>query len=247
MSRSTWILGFLLFLLLAGTACSLNQRLLAALREPTSTRTRRMAVFPAIPPTPAAPVATAPLDMSLVNLGAPGLLPTLGANSSAFISPVAAPALPSISPIATPASFDLSAPISPLAPPTPAPPPMPAYDFLLAEFFNSPTTNSFMMVYVAIVDPQEIPIGDMKIIGTRLDQNLTYESPLSKWHYEGYSAPGEVVKSGNVKFEPPGGLETTDWVLHLEDSHGNRQSEDIPFHVDAENKQWYFIKLRRIF
>jgi hypothetical protein len=100
---------------------------------------------------------------------------------------------------------------------------------------------------VAIVDPQEIPIGDMKVVGTRLDHNLTYESPLSTWHYEGYSAPGEVVKSGNVKFEPPGGIETTDWILHLEDSHGKRQSEDVPFKVDAGNKQWYFIKFRRKF
>jgi hypothetical protein len=116
---------------------------------------------------------------------------------------------------------------------------------MLAEFYNSPTTNSFLLVYVAIVDPKEIPIGDMKIVGTRLDHKLTYESPLSKWHYEGYSAPGEAIKTGNVKFEPPGGIETTPWVLHLEDAHGNRQSVDIPFDVDANNKQWYFIKLRR--
>jgi hypothetical protein len=117
----------------------------------------------------------------------------------------------------------------------------------LAEFFNSPTTNSFLLLYVAIVDPKEIPIGDMKVVGTRLDHHLTYESPLSTWHYEGYSAPGEVVKSGNVKFEPPGGIETANWVLHLEDSHGNRQSEDVPFSVDTDNKQWYFIKFRRKF
>jgi hypothetical protein len=243
----TWIIAFLLILLLAGSACNLNERLVAALKEPTPTRTRRLVVFPAIPPTPAAPAATAPLDTSFINMAAPGLLPTLGADSLAFASPVETPPLFSLSPIATPAPLSLSVPVSPLATPTPVPPPTPGYDFLLAEFFNSPTTNSFMMVYVAIVDPQEIPIGDMKIVGVRLDHNLTYESPLSKWHYEGYSAPGEVIKSGNTKFEPPGGLETSDWVLHLEDAHGNRQSEDIPFHVDVENKQWYFIKLRRRF
>ena len=62
---------------------------------------------------------------------------------------------------------------------------------------------------------------------------------------EGYSAPGEVIKTGNVKFEPPGGLETTKWIFHLEDTHGNRQSEDIPFHTDDSDKQWYFIKFRR--
>lgn len=134
---------------------------------------------------------------------------------------------------------------SPTAIPSPTLTPVPDYDFMLAEFYNSPTTNQFLMVYVAIVDPNEIPIGDMKIVGTRLDNNMTYESPLSTWHYEGYNAPGEHIKSGNVKFEPPGGIESTSWVVHLVDAHGNRQSVDIPFDVDASNQQWYFIKLRR--
>jgi len=70
---------------------------------------------------------------------------------------------------------------------------VPDYDYILAEFYNSPTTNHFLMVYVAVVDPKEIPIGDMKVVATRLDHNLTYESPLSTWHYEGYNAPSNVV------------------------------------------------------
>jgi hypothetical protein len=85
------------------------------------------------------------------------------------------------------------------------------------------------------------------VVGTRLDHNLTYDSPVSTWRYEGYNAPGEHIKSGNVKFEPPGGIETTKWVVHLEDAHGNRQSDDIPFEVNEDDKQWYFIKLRRRF
>jgi hypothetical protein len=125
--------------------------------------------------------------------------------------------------------------------------PLPEYDFMLAEFFNSPTTNSFLVIYVAIVDIQDIPIGGMKIVGTREDHDLTYESPLSTWHYEGYNAPGQVIKTGNVKFEPPGGIETTGWRLYLADAHGQRMSEDIPFAVDQENRQWYFIKFRRKF
>jgi hypothetical protein len=131
--------------------------------------------------------------------------------------------------------------------PLPTPEPESGHDFLLAEFYNSPTTNAFLVIYVAIVDAKEIPIGDMKIVGTRLDHNLTYESPLSTWHFEGYNAPGEVIKSGNVKFEPPSGLETTSWVLHLEDANGNRLSEDVPFDTDINNKQWYFIKFKRKF
>jgi hypothetical protein len=138
---------------------------------------------------------------------------------------------------------------APLPPPTATPPPtftpLPDYDYMLAEFYNSSTTNSFLLIYVAIVDPKEIPIGDMKVVGTRLDHHLTYDSPLSTWHYEGYSAPGEVIKSGNIKFEPPGGIETTSWVLYLADAYGNRVSAEVPFDVDANDKQWYFIKFRR--
>jgi hypothetical protein len=131
--------------------------------------------------------------------------------------------------------------------PVATPEPESGYDFLLAEFYNSPTTNSFLVIYVAIVDANEIPIGDMKVVGTRLDHNLTYGSPLSTWHYEGYNAPGEVIKSGNVKFEPPSGMETTSWVLHLEDANGVHQSEDVPFNTDQNDKQWYFIKFKRRF
>lgn len=118
---------------------------------------------------------------------------------------------------------------------------------MLAEFYNSPTTNSFLMIYVAIVDPAEIPIGGLKVVGTRRDHNLTYESPLSTWYYEGYNAPGEVIKSGNVKFEPPGRIEDTAWVIHLEDAWGQRLSVDVPFDTTQANKQWYFIKFRRKF
>jgi hypothetical protein len=154
--------------------------------------------------------------------------------------------LPTVTPLPTQTSLPIPV-LLPTATPLPTFTPVPEYDFMLAEFYNSPTTNSFLLAYVAIVDPNEIPIGDMKIVGTRLDHQLTYESPLSKWHYEGYNAPGEVIKSGNVKFEPPGSIETTPWALHLEDAYGNRQSVDIPFDVDANNKQWYFIKLRRTY
>jgi hypothetical protein len=153
-------------------------------------------------------------------------------------SPTATP-----SPILTP--IQTRPPSPPTPTPLPSPTPLPEYDFTLAEFFNSPTTNSFILIYVAIVDAKDIPIGDMKIVGTRLDHNLTYESPLSTWYYEGYSAPGEVVKSGNVKFEPPGAIETTSWTLYLADLHGNRLSADIPFDMNENDKQWYFIKFRR--
>jgi hypothetical protein len=59
------------------------------------------------------------------------------------------------------------------------------------------------------------------------------------------NAPGEVLKSGNVKFEPPGGIEDTNWIVHLADANGNRLSDDVPFTTSIDGKQWYFLKFRR--
>lgn len=116
---------------------------------------------------------------------------------------------------------------------------------MLNEFYNSPTTNSFLVMYVALVDTNQIPIGGLKIVGTRLDHNLTYESPLSTWHFEGYNAPGQVTKTGNVKFEPPGGIEDTNWVIYVADADGNRLSDEVPFTTTAADKQWYFLRFMR--
>lgn len=228
-------------LLLTGLACAMSERLAMGMKEPTPTRVRRLVVFPVARSTPVPNLAASAFDPGLVGASAwttPGASAQLAGLT--FDSPIATPFA-----FATPVPFNL--PTFPTATPTPIATSTPAFDFVLAEFYNSPTSNSFLMVYVAVVDPKEIPIGDMKIVGTRLDQNLTYESPLSTWQYSGSSGPGEVVKTGNIKFEPPGGIETTSWVLHLEDAHGRRQSEDIPFDVAVNNKQWYFIKLRRLY
>lgn len=207
--------------------------------EPTATppQALRLVELPTVPPTPTdtvtpTPTATPTITPTPTNTPLPTETPT----------PTLTP-LPSDTPSATPVP-------PPPATDTPAPPtptPVPEYDFLLAEFYNSPTANPFMVMYVAVVDANEIPIGDMKIVGTRLDHHLTYESPLSTWYYEGYNAPGEVIKSGNVKFEPPGGIETTGWVLYLANSSGARMSEDVPFATDEANRQWYFLKFKRKF
>lgn len=219
--------------------------LLSMFNEPTATPSDapRLVMLPTIPPTP-------------TNTATPTPTFTPAPTDPPIPTPTSIP-LPTDTPTPIPTNTPVPAPVSaPVQDPPPAvksaftspiPTPEPDYDFLLGEFYNSPTTNSFLVFYVAIVDPNEIPIGDMKIVGTRLDHNLTYESPLSTWHYEGYNAPGEVIKSGNVKFEPPSGMETTSWVLHLEDANGVRQSEDLPFNTDQNDKQWYFIKFKRRF
>jgi hypothetical protein len=216
--------------------------LLSGLVQPTPTPTRTP--LPTLTPTPTdthtpTPTPTASATVTPTETATPTITPTPTETARPTNTPLPThTATPTLTPTATP-----------IPPPTTTPPPtntpLPEYDFMMAEFFNSPTTNSFLVMYVAIVDANEIPIGDMKIVGTRLDHNLTYESPLSTWHFEGYNAPGHVRKTGNVKFEPPAGLEATSWIIHLEDAHGVRQSADIPFNVDENNKQWYFVKLKR--
>jgi hypothetical protein len=203
---------------------------------PTPTRTP----LPSLTPTPAeTPTPTATSTATPTATSSATATPTNTPTPTQTASPTRTP-----SPTATPPPTNTPT-STPIPPPTATP--LPEYDFMLAEFFNSPTSNSFLLIYVAIVDIKEIPIGGMKIVGTRENDNLTYESPLSTWHYEGYNAPAHVIKTGNVKFEPPGGLETTGWRLYLADAHGQRMSADIPFEVDQENPQWYFIKFRRKF
>jgi hypothetical protein len=220
-----------------GLVASLLNTISQSTPTPTRTRLPTLTPTPTNTPTPT-PTPTATATATPTETPTPTITPTP--------TDTATPLPPTETP--TPTSTFTATPLPPpTTTPTPTNTPIPEYDFILAEFFNSPTTNSFLLVYIAIVDANEIPIGDMKIVGTRMDHDLTYESPLSKWHYEGYSAPGQIRKTGNLKFEPPGGLETTTWRLHLVDTHGNRQSEDIPFDVDENDKQWYFIKLKRKF
>ncbi len=209
--RSALLIYFLLVFIITGSACSMSQRITGALKPPTAAHHRRLVILPAAPansansrtsqlqgqavlPTLVAE-PTAPVPVSLVTA-----LDETTAASSLTLSPVQ-PA------VAIPAAYSMPAPTATLLPTnTPVPPqspapkfaplptatlpptatPTPAYDFALAEFYNSPTTNSFLMIYVAVVDLKEIPIGDMKIVGTRQDHNLTYESSLSTWFYEGY-------------------------------------------------------------
>jgi len=218
-----------------GLVASLLEDIAPAEPMPTRTPLPTLTSTPTNTPTPTPTLTPTPLP-SPTATATPTITPTPTQTATPTKTPLPTDTPPP--PTATPVP-------PPTATPLPTATPEPEYDYLLAEFFNSPTTNSFLVMYVSIVDAKEIPIGGMKIVGTRLDHNLTYESPLSTWHFEGYNAPGEVVKTGNVKFEPPAGMESTSWIFHLEDANGVRYSPDVPFDVDENYKQWYFVKFKR--
>jgi hypothetical protein len=106
------------------------------------------------------------------------------------------------------------------------------------------TTNHFLSGYIAIVNHQEIPIGGLKAVGVFEPGGGHYETTLSKWFFEGYSAPGAVIKTGSVKFEPPGGIQPGSWLIHLENEWGQRFSEEVAIATNPDDKRWFFIKFK---
>lgn len=149
-------------------------------------------------------------------------------------------------PTDTPTVTPTNTPRPPTATPTVTLTPVPVYDYLVEEFYEDYTSNNFLTMYVAMVNKQEIPIGGLKLVGVFQPGGATHETELSKWHFEGYSvpSPGQVLKTGSVKFEPPGGFHDGKWIVHLQNEAGQRMSADFEFHTSADIPKWYFLKFK---
>jgi hypothetical protein len=247
-----WVMVVVLIYLISSLSCSLGRRLgelqvlavgsqedAGARRLALATRTPWPTFTPTIQPSPTAtptftpsptPTPTASATPTSTPLPNPTPLPT----ATATFTPV---------PTATPRP----APARPPATPTPAPTatPAPGYAYLINEVYKDRTTNPFLTGYVAIVNAQEIPIGGVKAVGSFDPGGAQFETSLSKWFFEGYSAPGPVIKSSSVKFEPPGSIQPGVWTIHLEDEHGTRLSEDVSIAIDPDNPEWFFVKFKQ--
>ena len=116
---------------------------------------------------------------------------------------------------------------------------------MIEEVFEGPTTNHFLVGYIAIVNHQEIPLGGIKAVGNFVPGGAYFESPLSQWHFEGYTAPNYALKTGSVKFEPPGGFHEGTWSIHLEDEWGTRLSEDVTVATNQDYLKWFYIKFKK--
>ena len=191
--------------------------------RPTSTR---------VPTWTPVPTATPTQSPTPTNTPAPTATPT-------------ATATPMPSPTSGPASSFARAPVPPTATPTVTLTPTPSYAYQVAEIYQDTTSNLFLTGYIAIVNGQEIPIGGIKAVGSFEPGGQRYESPLSKWFFDVASARGTLVKTGSVKFEPPGGIQAGVWFIHLEDEWGTRLSEDVPVSTDPASPQWFFIKFKQ--
>jgi hypothetical protein len=127
----------------------------------------------------------------------------------------------------------------------PASTPTPSHAYQMVEVYEDHTSNWFLTGYIAIVNSQEIPIGGIKAVGIFEPGGLRHESPLSQWFFDGKTAPGAVVKTSSVKFEPPGGIEAGTWTIHLEDECGTRLSGDVAIRTDPSQPEWFFIKFKQ--
>jgi len=148
-------------------------------------------------------------------------------------------------PTETPLPTSTFAPIPPTVAPTLTWTPTPSYAYRVVEVYTDHTSNPFLTGYVAIVNHQEIPIGGVKAVGSFEPGGARFESPLSKWLFEGYSAPGPVIKTSSVKFEPPGGIQEGTWFIHLEDEWGARLSEDVAVSTNPNSPEWFFVKFKQ--
>jgi hypothetical protein len=198
--------------------------------QPTFTRTAipMAASFTPTPTDTATPTATA--------TGTPTNTATPTDTPTATITPT---------PTATGTPTNTPLPPPPTATPTVTLTPAPVYDYTVAEVFYNPTTNPFLLGFIAIVNYREIPIGGVKAVGRLEPGGYEYETELSKWDFEGYSAPNYELKTGSVKFEPPGPIQKGMWYIHLEDEGGTRLSEDVPIRTDPDIWEWFYIKFKR--
>jgi hypothetical protein len=86
-------------------------------------------------------------------------------------------------------------------------------------------------------------IPGMRLAGIDPEGVLTKSEPSAD-RQTGYTPPGEVVKSGNMKFEPLSNYVTGTWLFHLETADGKQASETFSINMDADNRVWYFFRFQ---
>ena len=122
------------------------------------------------------------------------------------------------------------------------PPPPPAFPFVIKETAQFPTNHPNFDVYVAIVNNDNRPLSDYRVIGTH-SSGLQVESRASDGDWTVNSGANHY-KGGNLKYEAPNSS-TGVWKLQLVVSANTPVGPPIDFSFDAVNPTWYFIIYER--
>lgn len=128
---------------------------------------------------------------------------------------------------------------------TPGPPtdtPAPEFPFMVAEI--SPpefthTTNSSIIVFVAITDQNNTPLGGYRVVGDspQVEFNSHVESGESCYDWCGGTGVGGYVKVSNAKFEPGAFIDGT-WNIYLVDGGGAQVSPVVPLNYSTDPGAW---------
>lgn len=193
----------------------------AATSRPTFTSTPLITSTPTRTPTPTVtPIPTDTPTPTITSTPTATRTPTLGPTNTPTVPPPPPP---------------------PTNTPAPTPTPLPHWDYQVAETYSQPTQANILSIMVAIQTPDGGFIPGLRLVG--IDPNgVVTKSELSEGQTIGHTPPGEVVKSGNTKFEPISNYVTGSWEFHLETPDGTQVSPTFAINMDAENRSWYFFR-----
>lgn len=229
-------LFFALVFTLLEAGCTLASpidRLVAAANQPTDIAQVAVTSRPTFTSTPlitSTPTKTPTPTVTPIPTDTP--TPTITSTPTATRTPTPGPtSTPTIPPPPPP----------PTNTPAPTPTPLPHWDYQVAETYSQPTQANILSIMVAIQTPDGGFIPGLRLVG--IDPNgVVTKSELSAGQSIGHTPPGEVVKSGNTKFEPISNYVTGSWEFHLETPDGTQVSPTFAINMDTENRSWYFFR-----
>jgi hypothetical protein len=223
------ILIFMMMALLSGcTLASPFDQLIASAEElstpePVRTLQPTFTPTPKITPTPS-------------KTATPTITPFPTATNTATITPTPRPTK-------TPTPTATGTPRPPTSTPLPTDTPQPKWGFYLAEQYTQPTEATLLSIMVAVQGADGGWIPGIRLVGLDPNGVLTKSEPSAD-NQTGYTPPGDVIKSGNTKFEPISNYVTGTWVFHLETVDGKQVSEAFAVNMDTENRVWYFFRFQ---
>jgi hypothetical protein len=230
------LIGVLSILLLTGCtlASPFNQFVENA---PQSTLVAEVSFTPRPTFTPTQPATATPTETAT-----PTLTPVPTATPTPPLPTNTPTSAPTDTPTAT-ATNTAAPPPPPTNTPLPTDTPAPTWEYQLAENYTSPTEANILSIMVAIQTHNGDFVPGLRLVGIDPEGVVTKSEP-SAGEVIGYTPPGEVVKSGNTKFEPISNYVQGTWLFHLENGEGTQISETFPVSMDVENRVWYFFRFQ---
>ena len=200
--------------------------------------TRRPAAVVSLPTVTSTPTLT-PLPLP-TNTPLPTDTPTYTATPPPTDTPppTATPRLPD-TPTAT------ATPAPPTATPLPTDTPIPTaipYAFTIKESVGFDTSHFNFDVYVAVVDDNNKPLPDYRIIGVH-SSGMQIESRPSARDWT-HNSGAMHYKAGNIKYEvmnSPTGV----WTLQLVTPDGALAAPPVEYAFDSNSPSWYFLIYER--